>query len=99
MVEGTMVPRVELPPAVPFTSQVIVVVVEVLESLSFTTAVKSVWVFIGTVIAVGSMATELTVVEPLPPPQPGKPKMAAAATKKAPSLQQEFLLTRHILVS
>jgi hypothetical protein len=58
-------------------------------------AVKSVCVFIGTVIEVGSMATELTVVEPLVPPQPGKLKMAAAATKKATSLKQKFLLTRN----
>ena len=47
VLEGTMVPNVELPPAVPFTSQVtavlveIVVPVEVLVALKFTVAVNS----------------------------------------------------------
>ena len=98
-VEGTIAPRVGLPPAVPFTSQVRVVVVEVLELLSLTTAVKSVCVLMGTVIEVGSMATELTVVEPLPPPQPGKLKMAAATAKKPTSLKHEPLLIRNISAS
>jgi hypothetical protein len=95
-VEGTIVPSVELPPAVPLTSQVKVVVVEVLESLSFTTAVKSVCVFIGTVTVVGVMAIEFTVVALPPPPQPANPKTAAAAARKIASLKQEFLLTRNI---
>lgn len=92
-----MVPSVALPPAVPFTSQVRVVVVEVLELSSLTTAVNWAWVFIGTVIEVGLMATELTVVEPPPPPpQPSTLKMAAAAAKKATSLKHEFLLIGNI---
>ena len=72
---GAIVPTVESPPARPFTFQVTVVVVEVVESESLTVAVKLVWVLTGTVIAVGVIATDTIVVEPLPqtfavPPPP-----------------------------
>jgi hypothetical protein len=63
----------------PFTSQVTVVVEEIEESDRVTTAKKCVWVFNGTVINVGVIATDLMVVVlvPLPPPQLCKPQMAA----------------------
>ena len=58
------------PFAMPFTSQVTDVVVDVVEFARFTTAVKVVVVFKGTVIEVGVIVTEVTVVVLLlPPPQ------------------------------
>jgi hypothetical protein len=65
----------------PFTSQVTVVVEEIEELVSVTTAKNCVWVFNGTVINVGVIETVLMVVVPLPlplpPPQLCKPQMAA----------------------
>ena len=64
----------------PFTSQVTVVVEEIEELVRVTTAKNCVWVFNGTVINVGVIATDLMVVVPLPlpPPQLCKPQMAAS---------------------
>jgi hypothetical protein len=67
--DGTILPTVaSSPPEIPFTSQVIVVVVETVELAKLTTAVNSVVVLSGTVIAAGVIATEVTVDEE-PPPQ------------------------------
>jgi hypothetical protein len=72
------------PPATPFTSQVTVVVVEVEESVNVTTAVKVVVVFRGTVIDVGVIATVLTVVVLLFPPQL---ESAVAARTVSPAIE------------
>jgi hypothetical protein len=79
-----MVPSVEFPQAVPFTSQVTTVLVEmgaeVLEFTSFarfTVAVKSAWAPGATVAEDGVMLTELTVTAPEPP----QPDMATETTK------------------
>ena len=63
-----MVPTVEFPPAVPLTSQVTVVVVDLVESLSVTVAVNENVVLIGTEAEAGAIATDLTVVDPEPLP-------------------------------
>jgi hypothetical protein len=75
------------PPEIPFTSQVIVVVVETVELAKFTTAVNSVVVFNGTVIAVGVIATEVTVVEELWP-QPCR--------LQAPAISRAIIATNRV---
>jgi hypothetical protein len=60
------VPVVELPPAIPLTSQVTAVLVEVVALARLTVAVKSVCVPGATLAADGVIETELTVA-PLPP--------------------------------
>ena len=68
--------------ATPFTSQVTEVVVEVVEFARLTTAVNVVDVFKGTVMEVGVIDTDVTVVLPLlPPPQP--------ATAQASKINQD----------
>ena len=79
VLEGAIEPTVlRLPPAMPLTSQVTVVVEEMVESVRVTVAVKSDCVLIGRVIAVGVIATDLTVVDP-PPPVPLPPPQATKA--------------------
>jgi hypothetical protein len=85
VVDATIVPIEELPPAEPFTSQVTAVLVEivvpedVVVALRFTVAVKSVWVLSGTVIVVGEMTTDVIVAVLLPLlPQDEMPKTTPA---------------------
>ena len=70
-------PHCALPPAMLSTSQVTVVVVDTVESVNVTTAVNSACPPIETGALAGVMATDFTVVEPEPPPQPSRPNTTA----------------------
>ena len=72
VVEETIVPIDEFPPATPFTSQVTVVLVDevVVVFARLTVAVKSACAPGETVAADGVIETELTVTVPEPPPHP-----------------------------
>src|SRR5260370_22002587 len=88
-----MVPSVELPPAVPFTYHVIVVVVVLLDELeSVICAVNSVVVLIGTPAVVGEITTLVTCTVPLPLPPPHAEKLARHATVSARAAQPGILL-------
>jgi hypothetical protein len=78
VVDAPMVPSVELPPAVPFTYHVIVVVVVLLDELErVTCAVNSVVVLIATVTVVGEITTFVTCTVPPPPPHADIPAKEA----------------------
>jgi hypothetical protein len=82
VVEGTIVPTVELPPATPFTIQVTAVVVFTVVVDRVTFAVMFPLVLIPMLIAVGASVTEVTValvLLPLPPPHASKPTSPAKA--------------------
>jgi hypothetical protein len=80
--EEIIVPIVELPPTVPFTSQVTAVFVETVELTRLTVAVKSVSEFRATLTEVGETEMEDTLVE-LPLPQEHKIKTVTANNKRA----------------
>jgi hypothetical protein len=84
-----MVPHVALPVGTASTSQVMVVVVEVVELLRVTTAVKSACPATLTEVLVGLIETELTVVVVEPPPQEARHKMPLTA-RNATSLGVDF---------
>jgi hypothetical protein len=70
VVDGAIVPVIELPPASPFTCQVTVVFVVVEELDRFTVATNWVVVLTGTVAVVGVMEIEVIfAAPPLPLPQ------------------------------
>ncbi len=70
----------ELPPTIPFTSQVTAVLVEVVVLVRLTTAVKSVCAPGLTVAEAGVIETEVTVAVPLPPPHPERIPITANKT-------------------
>ena len=84
--KGTIEPTVPmLPPAAPLTCHEIVTLeFVVVLSDRFTTAVKVVVVFKGTVIVVGEIVTDVIVVEPLPlPPQLAESTIAASVSARS----------------
>jgi hypothetical protein len=83
VVDGAIVPILELPPATPFTSQVTVVFVVVDELDRLTVATNWVVVLTGTVAVAGVMEIELIFVAPLPPPHAARVKSEGTTTTKA----------------
>lgn len=77
--EEVIVPRVELPPTVPFTSQVTAVSVLTVEFIRLTTAVKSVWALSATLAEGGVMEIDEIFVEL--PPQAERAKAVMAESK------------------
>jgi hypothetical protein len=92
--DEAIVPSVELPPATPFTSQVTAVLVEVFALLRLTVAVNSTTPPFGTLVDVGVIETDFTVVALLPP-QDDKLKMPPTTTDER--ARKEFLLHTGVL--
>ncbi|HVB85790.1 MAG TPA: hypothetical protein VNK23_03880 [Candidatus Dormibacteraeota bacterium] len=99
--DATIVPSVELPPAVPFTSQLTVVVVETVELSSVTVAWNVAVSFSGRLVTVaGEIVTDRTFDDPLPPPHPAtqnSPKQAIARTapRRIPSAPPRRIREKH----
>lgn len=89
-----IVPSDALPPAVPFTYQVIVVVVVLLlELLSVTCAVNSVCTLMGTLTVVGLIASAVTWTAPLPPPHADMPAKQAIVSARTNQFAAFFRIT------
>jgi hypothetical protein len=89
-----MVPSAALPPAVPFTYHVIVVVVVVfVEFERVTAAVNVVVVLIGTLTDAGVIATAVTRTLPLPPPHDEMITNPPIASAKTNLFENHFLIT------
>jgi hypothetical protein len=89
VLDEAIVPSAALPPLIPFTCQVTVVVVEVVPLLRLTVAVKSVCALSRTLAVVGVIDTDEMVALPLPPQDARimKPAIAAATTPKFPNFR------------
>jgi|SRR5215469_2418220 len=83
--DAEIVPHCVFPPATPLTSQVTVVVIEVLELVRVTVAVKAVSASMFTEALAGETVTDFIVVEPEPepPPHPASQKIAPPARIRA----------------